>query len=109
MVQFCSLQKKVLFLVGMMVLGSSLVFAQPKEKLELPEQAGEVAEEKVEWLWKKDFPEEIKDMIIETKKVKKKVIKEGKETEIEEERVMVSDLKFSNLFDKFVLCRGNRG
>jgi len=77
--------KKILVLVGLMVLGSGLVWAQPQEKPELPEEASEVAEEKVEWLWKKDFPEEIKDIILEQKKVKKKVIKEGKEAEIEEE------------------------
>lgn len=56
----------ILVLVGVMVLGNSLLFAQPKEKPELPEQASEVAKVKIEKVWEMKFDEEVVDVIMPT-------------------------------------------
>jgi WD40 repeat protein len=78
--------RRIICLIAV-VLIAAMVFGQEEQQPNLPEQASEVASEEIEWVWKKDFPEEIQDIVVDMKKVRRKIMKDNKEVEIEEETI----------------------
>jgi hypothetical protein len=78
--------KRIICLIAVGLIAAA-VFGQKQQQPNLPEQASEVASEEIEWVWKKDFPEEIQDIVVDMKKVRRKIMKDNKEVEIEEETI----------------------
>lgn len=64
----------------------SVVLAQPQAE-ELLQQLGEMAKPKVEKIWEKKFDDEIVDMIVQPKEIKKTILQGGKKVEVIEETV----------------------